>query len=133
MAKLTILEYPDPRLRTKAALVERLDAELGRVIDDMFETMYAAPGIGLAATSQCPSPRLVVDVTRIGRLLVFVNPRSSSAGKTEAEEGCCPCPVSRQADPRAARIVVRARPRRQAVEMDADGCSRSAYNTRSII
>ena len=50
MAKLTILEYPDPRLRTKAAPVERVGAELGQVIDDMFETMYAAPGIGLAAT-----------------------------------------------------------------------------------
>jgi peptide deformylase len=49
MSRLTILEYPDPRLRTRARPVERFDEALGRLIDDMFETMYAAPGIGLAA------------------------------------------------------------------------------------
>ena len=50
MALLTILHHPDPRLRHKAKPVERFDAELQRLIDDMFETMYDAPGVGLAAT-----------------------------------------------------------------------------------
>ena len=50
MSLLTILEYPDPRLRTRAEPVTVFDDALGRQIDDMFETMYAAPGIGLAAT-----------------------------------------------------------------------------------
>src|SRR5258706_5188205 len=50
MAQLTILEFPDPRLRTRAAPVEVFDGALGQLIDDMLETMYAAPGIGLAAT-----------------------------------------------------------------------------------
>ena len=49
MAKLTILEFPDPRLRTRAIPVETVDDELNTLIDDMFETMYEAPGIGLAA------------------------------------------------------------------------------------
>ena len=48
MARLQILEYPDPRLRTRAVAVREFDARLSRLIDDMFETMYAAPGIGLA-------------------------------------------------------------------------------------
>ncbi len=50
MALLTILEFPDPRLRTRAAPVQEFDAALSRLVDDMLETMYAAPGIGLAAT-----------------------------------------------------------------------------------
>ena len=78
MAKLTILEYPDPRLRTKAALVERVDAELGRVIDDMFETMYAAPGIGLAAVQiGVPKRVIVMDLSGQGeekQPRYFVNP-----------------------------------------------------------
>ena len=50
MSRLTILQYPDPRLRTRARPVETFDAALAKFIDDLFETMYAAPGIGLAAT-----------------------------------------------------------------------------------
>ena len=64
MAKLTILEFPDPRLRTKAADVETVDETLRQLIDDMFETMYDAPGIGLAATQVDVHKRLlVVDVS----------------------------------------------------------------------
>ena len=95
MAKLTILEYPDPRLRTKAAPVERVDADLGQVIDDMFETMYAAPGIGLAATQVDVHKRLVViDVSEDkSEPLVFINPEIiERAGSLEAEEGCLSVP-----------------------------------------
>src|SRR5207248_8209840 len=60
MALRTILEYPDPRLRTRAQPVTRFDAALGTLIDDMFETMYAAPGIGLAATQVDVHQRLIV-------------------------------------------------------------------------
>ena len=60
MALLTILEFPDPRLRTRAQPVEQFDAALGTLIDDMLETMYAAPGIGLAATQVDVHRRLIV-------------------------------------------------------------------------
>ena len=64
MAKLTILEFPDPRLRKTAEPVEKVDAALRELIDDMFETMYAAPGIGLAATQVDVHRRfLVADVS----------------------------------------------------------------------
>ena len=95
MAKLTILEYPDPRLRTKAAPVERVGAELGQVIDDMFETMYAAPGIGLAATQVDYHKRVVVmDVSEDrSKPLVFINPEIiERSGALEIEEGCLSVP-----------------------------------------
>ena len=60
MTLLTILEYPDPRLRTRAVPVTEFDDALGRQIDDLFETMYAAPGIGLAATQVDYHRRLIV-------------------------------------------------------------------------
>ena len=60
MTKLRILEFPDPRLRKKAAPVEVVDDELRQLIDDMFETMYEAPGIGLAATQVDVHKRLLV-------------------------------------------------------------------------
>jgi peptide deformylase len=76
MAKLTILEYPDPRLRTKAAPVKVVNDEVRQLIDDMLETMYAAPGIGLAATQVDVHQRvLVVDVTEDrSRPLSLINP-----------------------------------------------------------
>ncbi len=95
MAKLTILEYPDPRLRTKAVPVERVDDRLRQLIDDMFETMYAAPGIGLAATQVDFHQRLVVvDVSPDkSEPLVLVNPQIiERAGSQEAEEGCLSVP-----------------------------------------
>ena len=60
MALRTILEYPDPRLRTRAQAVTQFDAELEQLVDDMFETMYAAPGIGLAATQVDVHKRVIV-------------------------------------------------------------------------
>jgi peptide deformylase len=95
MAKLTILEYPDPRLRTKATPVERVDDELRRLIDDMLETMYAAPGIGLAATQVDFHQRLVVvDVSEDkSRPLVLINPEIiERSGSLEVEEGCLSVP-----------------------------------------
>ena len=77
MALLTILEYPDPRLRERALPVTQFDEGLGRLVDDMLQTMYAAPGIGLAATQVNVRQRvLVMDVSE-GRNepLVFINPQ----------------------------------------------------------
>jgi len=112
MAKLTILEYPDPRLRTKAAPVERVDAQLGQVIDDMFETMYAAPGIGLAATQVDFHRRLVVmDVSEDkSKPLVLINPEIiERSGALEIEEGCLSVPgIFDTPTTRAERIRVRA-------------------------
>ena len=76
MARLQILEYPDPRLRTKAKPVEVFDAALAQMVEDMFETMYAAPGIGLAATQVDFHKRLIVMDVSEGKNepLVFCNP-----------------------------------------------------------
>jgi peptide deformylase len=95
MAKLTILEYPDPRLRTKAAPVGRVDETLRRLIGDMFETMYAAPGIGLAASQVDRHVRLIViDVSEDkSRLLTLINPEIlDREGECENEEGCLSVP-----------------------------------------
>ncbi len=126
MAKLTILEYPDPRLRTKAAPVERVDAELVLVIADMFETMYAAPGIGLAATQVDVHKRLVVvDVSEDKtQPLVFINPEIiERAGSLEIEEGCLSVPgVFDTPTARSEKIRVRALGRDgKAFELEADG------------
>jgi peptide deformylase len=126
MAKLTILEYPDPRLRTKAVPVSQVDDALRRLIDDMLETMYAAPGIGLAATQVNVHKRvLVVDITQDRtQPLAFVNPEIiEREGSVEAEEGCLSVPgIFDKLTARAERIVVRALGRDGRVfEMKADG------------
>jgi len=126
MAKLTILEYPDPRLRTKAAPVERVGAELGRVIDDMFETMYAAPGIGLAATQVDYHKRIVVmDVSEDkSKPLVLINPEIiERSGELEIEEGCLSVPgVFDTPTARSEKVRVRALSRDgKPFELDASG------------
>jgi len=126
MAKLTILEYPDPRLRTKAAPVLRVDDDLRRLVDDLLETMYAAPGVGLAATQVNVHKRLLVtDVTPDGsRPLALINPEILERdGEIEAEEGCLSVPGFYEIlKARAARIVVRALDRHgQPFEIEADG------------
>jgi peptide deformylase len=126
MAKLTILEYPDPRLRTKAEQVTRVDDALRQLICDMLETMYAAPGIGLAATQVNVHKRvLVVDVSENrSRPLAFVNPEIVERdGSVEAEEGCLSVPgIFDTLTERAARVVVRALDRDgQPFELEADG------------
>lgn len=114
MSRLTILEYPDPRLRTRARPVERFDEALGRLVDDMFETMYAAPGIGLAATQVDYHRRLIVmDVSEDKTdPLVFVNPEILARdGSVKTEEGCLSVPNIFDDVQRAARIRVRAQDR----------------------
>ena len=111
MAQLPILCYPDPRLRTKAAPVARVDAKVARLIDDMFETMYAAPGIGLAATQVNVHKRvLVIDVSAERNApLAFVNPVIEEAeGHAEHEEGCLSVPGFYETVERASHIRVSA-------------------------
>jgi peptide deformylase len=126
MAKLTILEYPDPRLRTRAVPVAAVDDPVRRLIDDMLETMYAAPGVGLAATQVNVHQRvLVADVSKEqDQPQVFVNPEIiEREGKTEAEEGCLSVPgIFDKLSTRSARIVVRALGRDgRPFEIEADG------------
>jgi len=126
MAKLTILEFPDPRLRTRAAPVAAVDDSVRTLIDDMLETMYAAPGIGLAATQVNVHQRvLVADVSQEqNRPLAFVNPEIiEREGKTEAEEGCLSVPgIFDKLTARSARIRVRALDRDgKPFELDAEG------------
>jgi peptide deformylase len=95
MAKLTILEFPDPRLRTRAAPVKVVDDRLRQLIDDMFETMYAAPGIGLAATQVDVHQRLLVADVSPDRTepLVLINPEIlQKDGVAVTEEGCLSVP-----------------------------------------
>jgi peptide deformylase len=126
MAKLTILEYPDPRLRTRAAPVAVVDDSVRTLIDDMLETMYAAPGVGLAATQVNVHRRvLVADVTQEQNVpLAFVNPEIvERQGTTEAEEGCLSVPgIFDKLSMRSERIVVRALDRNgRPFELEADG------------
>jgi peptide deformylase len=126
MAKLTILEYPDPRLRTRAVPVATVDDRIRRLIDDMLETMYAAPGVGLAATQVNVHQRvLVADVSKEqDQPMVFINPEViEREGKTEAEEGCLSVPgIFDKLSTRSARIVVRALGRDgRPFEIEADG------------
>jgi peptide deformylase len=125
MARLQILEYPDPRLRTKAQPVERVDDALRKFIDDMFETMYAAPGIGLAATQVDFHKRLIViDVSETrDQPLVLINPELlQREGVEETEEGCLSVPGIYDKVQRAERIRVRALDRNgEQIEFDADG------------
>ena len=110
MAKLTILEFPDPRLRKKAVPVDAVDDELRELIDDMFETMYAAPGIGLAATQVDVHRRLLVaDVSaEKNDPHVFINPEIvEKDGVTVTEEGCLSVPGYYEEVKRAEHIRVR--------------------------
>ena len=95
MALLDILVYPDPRLRNKALPVEVFDETVGKLVEDMAETMYAAPGIGLAATQVNVAKRIVVIDTseHRDRLQVFINPVLTGMGElVETEEGCLSVP-----------------------------------------
>ncbi|MFO1425467.1 MAG: peptide deformylase [Steroidobacteraceae bacterium] len=125
MALLTILEYPDPRLRTRAATVTVFDAGFQRLVDDMFETMYAAPGIGLAASQVNVHLRLIViDVSKDNsEPLVFVNPEIlAKQGVEKTEEGCLSVPGIFDEVERAERVRVRALDRHgQAFERELDG------------
>jgi peptide deformylase len=125
MAILNILEYPDPRLRTRAHPVERVDAAVQRLVDDLFETMYAAPGIGLAATQVDVHQRvLVADISESrDSPLCFINPEILSRDGTQTlEEGCLSVPGFYESVVRSERVRVRALDRAgHAFELDADG------------
>jgi len=125
MARLPILEYPDPRLRNRAEPVTKFDTELKTLVADMFETMYAAPGIGLAATQVDVHKRILVcDVgVESKQPLCLINPEIILAeGKTNAEEGCLSVPEFYDFIDRAAVIRVRALdPDGKVFELDADG------------
>jgi peptide deformylase len=125
MARLTILEFPDPRLRIRAQPVEHVDGELRKLVDDMFETMYAAPGIGLAATQVNVHKRvLVIDVSETrNQPLALINPEIiDREGVEETEEGCLSVPGIYDKVTRAERIRVRALDRNgKSIEMNVDG------------
>jgi peptide deformylase len=124
MALRTILEFPDPRLRTRAQPVTRFDAALSTLVDDMFETMYAAPGIGLAATQVDVHQRLIVlDVSKEhNEPLVIINPEILTLeGSASTEEGCLSVPGIFDEVERAAKIRLRAQDRTGATfERDFD-------------
>jgi peptide deformylase len=108
---LDILEYPDPRLRKIAARVPVVTAEARKLVRDMAETMYAAPGVGLAATQvNIPQCVIVIDASEARDVLrVFINPEIVTAeGEAEGEEGCLSVPGYYDKVRRAARITVRA-------------------------
>jgi peptide deformylase len=127
MAVLTILHYPDKRLREPGRRVDELTPEIRKLIDDMAETMYAAPGVGLAATQVGqPYQIFVVDVANSDEpsdLRVFVNPEIlETDGTTTYEEGCLSFPGAREEIERAARVKVRATDREgKAFELEAEG------------
>jgi peptide deformylase len=125
MAQLSILEYPDPRLRIRAEPVTKVDDDIRQLVDDLFETMYAAPGIGLAATQVDRHVRvLVIDISDArNEPLCLINPEIVEAdGKTSSEEGCLSVPEYYDAVDRAARIRVRALSRDgETFELEADG------------
>lgn len=127
MAIRTILHYPDPRLREKALRVERVTPELSKLIDDMAETMYAAPGVGLAATQIGEPHRLfLVDIAaenEPSNLLVFINPEIVKAeGEQIWAEGCLSFPGITEDLKRADKITVRAIGRNgEPFEIKADG------------
>lgn len=111
MALLTILEYPDPQLRLQAKSITRFDAELRTLVADMFETMYAAPGIGLAATQVGVQLQLfVADLSEEkNQPLVFINPKLlEQRGIEEMEEGCLSFPGFYAKVQRANEVVVSA-------------------------
>ena len=114
MAVRTILEFPDPRLRTRARPVTEFGPALGVLVDDLLETMYAAPGIGLAATQIDVHQRLlVIDVSEERtEPLVLINPEIiAREGEASSEEGCLSVPGVFDQVKRAAHVRVRAQDR----------------------
>jgi peptide deformylase len=126
MATLEILHLPDPRLRQKARPVEQFDAELQRLIDDMFETMYAAPGVGLAANQVGVLLRLAVmdcGDQDAPEPMVIINPEIfEPSDRQEMEEGCLSVPEFRDKIQRYNRLRMRALDRNgQVFEIEAEG------------
>ena len=128
MAQLFILRYPDPRLHTVARPVAQVDERIRRLVDDMLETMYAADGVGLAATQVDVHERVIVMDTseQHDQPVVLINPEITrrSEDMQLAEEGCLSVPLVYDRVQRHARVTVRALNRDgQLFEMDAEGLS----------
>ncbi|SDW03007.1 peptide deformylase [Thiocapsa roseopersicina] len=125
MAKLDILTFPDPRLRRKATPVARVDADIVRLVDDMLETMYAAPGIGLAAIQvNVPRRVVVIDISENHDTpLCLINPEIlSREGEEQMDEGCLSVPGFFEPVKRAERVRVQALDREgEPFTLDADG------------
>jgi peptide deformylase len=126
MAQLPILRYPDPRLHKVAKPVQAVDARLRALIDDMFDTMYEAKGIGLAATQVDVHERLIViDVSEErDQRLVLINPELvwASDERLKGDEGCLSVPGIYDGEERAAAVRVRALDQHgEAREIAADG------------
>jgi peptide deformylase len=125
MALLNILEYPDPRLRKVAVPVAAVTPDIQKLVADLAETMYAAPGVGLAATQVAVHKRvIVIDISETrDDLRVFINPEIVAAeGEAECEEGCLSVPGYYDKVTRAAKVKMRALDERgAALELEADG------------
>ena len=123
----TILHYPDPRLREKGKRVEAVTAEVKKLVDDMAETMYAAPGVGLAATQIGEAVQLfVVDTAEEGApsdFRVFINPEIlERTGEITWSEGCLSFPGVNEEIDRAEKVRVRAQDREgKTFELEAEG------------
>lgn len=125
MALLPILRYPDPRLHKRAAPVQAVDDVIRKLVADMAETMYEAPGIGLAATQVNVHKRVVViDVTEDhSQLMAFINPEIlEKSGEQVCEEGCLSVPGIYEKVTRAAEVRVAAlNEKGERFELEADG------------
>ena len=125
MALLNILEYPDPRLKKVATPVAAVTSDIQKLVRDMAETMYAAPGVGLAATQVNVHKRvIVIDISsERDDLLVLINPEIvASEGELETEEGCLSVPGYYDKVTRAAKVRVRAQNERgEPFEREAEG------------
>jgi len=125
MALLRILQYPDPRLHTVAKPVVTVNEEIRKLVADMAETMYAAPGVGLSATQvDVHKQAIVIDVSEThDQLLTFINPEIlASSGVSDCEEGCLSVPGIFEKVKRAERVTVRALDNEgKTFTLDADG------------
>ena len=137
MAILNVLNYPDPRLHKIASIVEVVDIEIKTIIKDMTETMYAAPGIGLAATQVDFHKRIIiVDISeKQNNLIVLINPEIlRTDGFQESEEGCLSVPGIYEKVKRASLIKVKAlNIKGEAFELEVDGKYLFVFSMKWII
>jgi peptide deformylase len=124
MAILDILHFPDPRLRNKAEPISNVDDAIRQLADDMLETMYEAPGIGLAATQVNVQKRLIViDISEEkDEPLILINPEIvDSEGEREYQEGCLSVPEAYEMVTRADKVKIKAvNLEGESFELDAD-------------
>lgn len=130
MALLEILFFPDPRLREKSAPVEKIDDRIRKIFDDMAETMYAAPGIGLAAPQVGINERLIVvdigedeETGRAPQLLKIANPEIvGEEGKLDYEEGCLSIPGIKDYVRRSEKVLLQGLDENgKSIEIQAEG------------